>query len=429
MAQIFSTSIQLVLHSPVGTFLLILLPIALPIMLFYVFWILRFRWITMKFVEKQKTVLLEIKLPKEQLKSPAGMEIFFSYLAQSGASTYADLYLDGKTRPWFSCELVSVGGDVKFFVWCSQAAYKTVVEAQLYAQYPNVEIHEVRPEDDYTNLVHFDMNDYPMYALNFGLSKEDVYPIKTYIDYGLDKDSKEEYKIDPMTSVLEFLGSMKKGEHAWIQILVQKHQKEGWKEGVLEKEARDLKDEVKKEIDKIREAAIPEPKNDEDTFRFPNPTKGQIEIIGALERSASKPAFDTMVRGVYIAEKEAFNPTNIGGIIGCFRQYSSNTLNGFKLGVNTDVTSLEKDIARFLFPPMAKRNAKIRDEMREEWLHAYKLRSFFQWPYKHLGSGPFILNTEELATIFHFPSGITSQTPTLKRVGSKKSEAPSNLPV
>jgi hypothetical protein len=51
-------------------------------------------------------------------------------------------------------------------------------------------------------------------------------------------------------------------------------------------------------------------------------------------------------------------------------------------------------------------------------------------PYKNYGGDkPFILTTEELATVFHFPSGLVSQTPTLKRVGSKKSEAPSNLPV
>jgi hypothetical protein len=39
-----------------------------------------------------------------------------------------------------------------------------------------------------------------------------------------------------------------------------------------------------------------------------------------------------------------------------------------------------------------------------------------------------ILNTEELATIFHFP-GQVAGTPTLERVPSKKAEAPSNLPI
>jgi len=41
---------------------------------------------------------------------------------------------------------------------------------------------------------------------------------------------------------------------------------------------------------------------------------------------------------------------------------------------------------------------------------------------------PYILTTEELATIYHFP-GSVSTTPNLNRVPSKKAEAPSNLPL
>jgi hypothetical protein len=38
-----------------------------------------------------------------------------------------------------------------------------------------------------------------------------------------------------------------------------------------------------------------------------------------------------------------------------------------------------------------------------------------------------ILNTEELATIFHFP-GQVSQAPSFRRVDSKVAKPPSNLP-
>ena len=410
--------------------LVILLPIFLPIILIIVFWILRFRWITLKFVEAQKPCLLEIKLPKEILKSPAGMEIFFSYLSQGGAGNYGEAFIDGKTRPWFSCELVSVGGEVKFFVWCSQAKFKNIVETQLYAQYPNIEVHEVDLANDYTNAVHFDMEKYGMSGVQYTFTKPDPYPIKTYIDYGLDKDPKDEYKIDPMTSVLEYLGSLRPGENAWIQILIQKHEKEDWKHGVLKREARDIKAEHKAEIEKVRQEAIPKPEDDEEekTFKFPNPTKGQVEVIAALERSASKTPFDCMIRSIYIAEKAAFNPINIGGLIGGLRQYGSNNLNGFKPKFGTDISDARKDLTRIL-PFLKKSNDEKILGFKKNIFHAYKLRSFFQWPYKHYKGKPFVMNTEELATIFHFPGGIVSQTPTLKRVGSKKSEAPSNLPV
>ena len=40
----------------------------------------------------------------------------------------------------------------------------------------------------------------------------------------------------------------------------------------------------------------------------------------------------------------------------------------------------------------------------------------------------FTLNAEELATIYHFP-GRVSTTPTFKRIESKKSDPPVDLPV
>ncbi len=49
----------------------------------------------------------------------------------------------------------------------------------------------------------------------------DYLPIKTYVDFGLDKDPKEEFKTDPLTQILEAMGSIGKGEHMWYQVLVQ----------------------------------------------------------------------------------------------------------------------------------------------------------------------------------------------------------------
>lgn len=418
-------SLLLAFHNS-GRYLLILFPIVMPFVLFYVFWIVRFRWLTMKFVESQKTCLLQIKLPKEITKSPAAMEIFFSQLVPGGAGGYAEAFIDGKTRPWFSCEIVSVEGEVRFYVWCSQAKFKNLVEAQLYAQYPNIEIYEA---EDYTKDLVFDLEKYKMHSVQFALSEPDPLPIKTYIDYGLDKDQKDEYKIDPMTSVLEYFGSLKKGEYGWIQILFQKREDLSIKHGTFAK-SKKLKKQIEEEINKIREEAIPKTKDkDKDTIKFPNPTKGQTERIAAIERSASKTPFECMVRALYIAEKDSFNPINIAGIMGSFRQYNSGSLNGFKVGTVSDVSDLRKDIA-FVLPFFSKRNDKKISDIKKSMFFAYKLRSYFQYPYKNYGDKkPFILTSEELATIFHFPSGMVSQTPTLKRVGSKKSEAPSNLPI
>jgi len=413
------------LLSTIGKYLLLILPIALPIILLIAIWVVRFRWLTMKFVDAQKTCLLEIRLPKEITKSPLAMEIFFTHLAQSGAGNYGEAFIDGKTRAWFSCEIVSTGGQVRFFVWCSNATkFRNLVEAQLYAQYPNLEIFEA---DDYTKDFYFDTEKYPLFGLQYTLVQPDPYPIKTYIDYGLDQDQKDEYKIDPITSVIEFLGSLKKGENAWIQILLQKHEKEGVFHGKLG-EPKDLKKEVEDEIKKIKKSTVPEG-DEKTTLKFPNPTKGQQAVIAALERSATKTPYDCMIRSIYITENGAFVPANIGGLVGCFKQYGSKDLNGFKPGLLSDADDAKKDWGRIFSLYQKKLDNDVLD-VKKSLLYAYKLRSFFQYPYKNYKDNkPFVLTTEELATIFHFPSGMVSQTPTLKRVPSKKSEAPSNLPI
>jgi len=303
-------------------------------------------------------------------------------------------------------------GEVKFFIW-SPTKFRNLIEAQLYAQYPSIEIHEA---EDYMAWAHVDPVNIPMWATYFKFTKNSVYPIKTYVDYGLDQDPKEEFKIDPMTSVLEYLGSLKKGEQTWIQIIIQAHRKVGIKDAVVFAKG-DWKKGAKHEIEKIRkEATIERPGSE--FPGMPNPTKGQQNTIAALERSISKFPFETAIRGCYIAKKEAFNPINITGLIGTFRQYSSNDdVNGFKLGWFTDFDYPWQDFRR------------IRRTFEEkEMLEAIKLRSFFQPPFKNFHQTPIILNTEELATIFHFP-GSAVGTPGLTRLPSKRVEPPTNLPI
>jgi hypothetical protein len=407
----------------VSKLLIILLPFALPVFFLIAWWVIRLKAIQLKFLQGINPILLEIRLPKELFKSPAAMEIFFSYMFQSGPGNYGEAFVDGAVKPWFSCELVSIEGNVRFFVW-TWKKFRNLMEAQLYAEFPNIEILEA---EDYAKNLSYSPDKQFLFGIQYALTKADPYPIKTYVDYGLDKNEKDEYKVDPINAVLEYLGTMKKGEVAGIQILIQKHEKEGWTLGRLF-EKPDWKKAAADEIKKLREGTVLD--LGEGSFKMPNPTKGQMEVINAIERSVSKVPFDCMVRGMYLAEKDKMNPYNISGVIGCMRQYSSNTLNGFKPGFLTSTSDLQKDLIKFL--PWIFKN-KIEGEIeedKEEFMQAYKLRSYFQTPFRFWGSRPqYVLNTEELATIFHFPSSIVSQTPTLTRVPSKKSEAPSNLPI
>jgi len=393
----------------------ILSPIWLPLLSAYIFWFFWVMYVRAYFFYNQKYLLLEIKLPREIMKSPLAMESVFNGLHQSvGEATWFDKYWSGKTRTWFSFEIVSIEGNVRFFVW-TRAFWKEVIEAQIYAQYPEVEIIEA---NDYTKMIDFNKKEIIIWGADFKLTEPDPYPIKTYIDYGLDKDPKEEFKVDPISPMIEHFGSIGSGEHLWMQFIIRVNKNEKKKKGVWFGKT-GWKEEAEEEINKILQR---DPKTKTSSIisaaGFPiDPilSEDEREKAKVLGRSITKLGFDVGMRGIYLAEKDKFRPINIMGLMGTVKQFNSNTLNKFAPARYSTVFKYEwQDYKNTLKNRAGKRV-----------FDAYRRRSYFHHPYK---TQPFVMNTEELATMYHFP-GSTVSTPTISRVPSKKSEAPSNLPI
>ncbi len=380
-------------------------PVWGPFILGLIFWVWWVRFVQMAFNEAQPRILLEIKAPREVDKSPLAMEVVLgAFLQGHRESSFIARYWKGQSRPWFSLEIVSLGGHVHFYVW-TEANMKNVIQSQFYSQYPGVEVVEV---DDYVKKAPFDLTKMNMWAMQYEYNKSPVYPIKTYVDYGLDKDPKEEYKVDPLVSMIEFFGSIKKDEQIWFQFVIRQHKSEK-RAGLFSKKS-SWKDDAEKVIKKLREALM-----DEETKRERRPTKGESDTIAAIERSISKPAFDVGIRAIYWAPREAFDKSTPSGISSTFRLYNSESLNGFRHGYESDFTKLPWEDFRDM--RVAKRKRTMMD--------AYKRRNFFFFPFT---ANPLIMNTEALATVYHIP-GKTSTTPTFERIPSKKAQAPSNLPV
>ncbi len=367
-----------------------------------------------QFFAKQTYILLEIKLPKEIFKSPKAMEFFLNGLYQPfGEANWYARWWKGSTRPWFSLEIVSIDSFIHFFIW-TKKSYKSAIEANLYSQYPGIEIFEV---PDYTLPINFNPETVGLFAAEFSLSKSDAYPIKTYVDYGMDKDPKEEFKLDPMTPLIEFLGSLGRGHQVWIQIVLRAHINED-KDPVTGKMI-DLKwkKAAEKEIENILKKTAGE--KDETGKIIPGSgrrlTEVESETIKALDRSTSKQGYDVGIRVIYTAPKDVFNPDNISGILGGMMHYNSSNLNSFRPSIAG---------GKYGVYPWQDRKKKKTNMEKQIILDAYKRRAYFYPPYKRIH---FVLNTEELATIFHFPGGV-SNTPTVSRIESKKAEAPGNLP-
>lgn len=391
------------------------------------------QWLKYKraeFIKNIAWITLEIKLPREITKSPVAMESVLEAFQQGGGlSNWWDKYRKGNMLNWFSLEIASFGGDIHFYIRTNKK-FKNIIESYIYAQYPGIEILEV---EDYTNRIRYDAKDINIMGSNFVLTKEDYYPIKTYVDYGLDKDPKEEYKTDPITPMLEFMGSLKGQEEVWYQILLRADKQKDWK-----KEAKDA-------VAKIMMRKDAKDADEAKAFTEAKLTQGEKDVIKAIERSATKSGFEVFIRGMYLAPTDSFDGSKISSFMGMLKPFGSPSLNSFQ----------PQDDTSFVFPWQDNKAGSKLIHKKEYMFKKFVLRTFgeyydqfdgfsFMYELNHrfdyfLRHGPnfskwvhgkssFVLNTEELATLYHFP-GKVAGTPTFKRIASTKSEAPTNLPI
>ncbi len=383
------------------------------VVFFALFFIARRLWIHLKrlqFLANIKWTLIEVRIPKDVFKSPLAMElVLINAIHQGSYGNWYHKYIQGRLPLWFSLEIVSIGGKIYFFIMAPSKYgpfnYKDLIESNIYSQYPQAEINEV---PDYTDMVNMEgENSFGVWGTEYALKKDASYGIKTYIDYGVDKAMSldENQKVDPITSAMELLGSLKEGEQIWIQFLVQASQsrfsdpkkwfgKRGWT------------DVVKDEITKVKDSLKPKEKGEPAKQLSP----GEKDRLALLERRLEKPGFDCGIRALYLAQKGKFRGSNIAGLLGLFKQYSTGS-NSISLKNATGTDYPWQDI------------------------NAYRLRSFFYPPHqkkyvalRKIERNPSVLNSEELATLYHFPSGV-AETPTFKRILSKKAEPPTNLPI
>lgn len=393
-------------------------------------------FVSERFIGGIEWAILEIQLPRVMTKTPLAMELFLSnalyHMSQKGGW---ETYWQGAVHFWYSLELVSIDGQVHFFIRVP-SRIKKLVESQLYAQFPQVRVFDV---PDYTDAIPRYTNDGPFYmwGCEFQLEKEDPWSIKTYKDFGLDKASdKEEMKTDPMSGVLEFLGSLERGEQLWIQIIIRQSEKTYHTHGTLFKH-HGFYEEAEQFFNKT---LLPFSKDNvspiDGSVRLEQkvPAKLDTEVKKGYEKM-SQLVFDTGIRMVVLADKsqvslETFNNTRRASRL-LFRQYGDMSSNFFERKNSTQFDSTWGD-------PFGKRAERLKHYM----LTYYKLRTLFFPPIlrssqrggllRHffIANPPqmSVLSTEEIATIYHFP-GLVSETPTFKRIESKTAKPPANLPM
>lgn len=222
------------------------------------------------------------------------------------------------------------------------------------------------------------------------LKQDFSYPIATY----------QETKRDAMQAILNALSTVTHEDGAAIQILM-RPARENWSKAVIGRTEKIRKDKgLKKGVGavlSIKELA-------EALWKPPVPTEVKPEdkqlstleqnTIDALEEKTRHPGYEVLVRVVASSNTAARSQTILKNVVAAFSLFDSPGKNGFKFAPAKDI---ENFVTAFIFRFMPQ-------EVRQN-----------------------ILNSVELATIFHFPDQRNTSTSQLQRQASKQVDGPQHM--
>ncbi len=374
-------------------------------------------------------VLLAVDVPPLFIQTPKAVEQIFAHL--SGISThphFGEEYWMGKKQKYFSLEIVSIEGYIQFLIR-TEAGNRDLVEAAVYAQYPEAEITEV---EEYTSVIpdKYPNDDYDIFGVDFVLEQNEAYPIRTHSHFE-SNISKDMVFSDPMAAILENFTRIGQGEDLWLQIIIEPAGSH-WKEHGIEVVKELLGQEahhgggggIGSFFDSIIrgilhelwsiwhwnfEGVEHEEHEESGAKKMSDLTPGEKTTIEAIEEKISKIGFKSKIRALYAAHHNVYNPDHcIDGLIGALSQFHQ--LNG-----NSIVP----------FAITHKLYAMAHD--RENWMKTAFVKAFKKRKMKYLGN-PYVLNIEELATIWHFPLPFV-KAPLLQKANAKRAEPPINLPI
>lgn len=390
----------------------------------------------------QNWTLLEIHIPREIRKGPRAMEQVLGALHQlrNAPGTPKEIYWDGELTRSFGLEIVSFGGQVHFYIR-TYSKFKDLVEAAIFSYYPDIELEEV---EDYAKLLpesYEKMTDQEMnvWGTELVLRKEGAYPIRSYKEF---EAPDEEHQYDPISAILEVLSKVKSGEVLGIQILIAPADAKWLEEAraVVDK-LRDKKasgggaPKAKNKIDfstgilPIIETVVPEKKDEPKALTR---TPGETDTLKAIEENLRKPAFETLIRLIYLAPKASFFDTLAKkGVLSAFNQYGSNDLNSF--AENGKAATKVRGWG-FVFPNVrlayAKQRMLLNYRKRQTPIAPFMGKLITSHMFNiNFGSKRSVLSSESLATLFHPPTFLVLTAPHVQRVESRRAGPPAGLAI
>lgn len=372
-----------------------------------------------------------MRIPREILKSARGMDQVLQSIAamRNSAGDLEEKYKDGEIPYWTTLEMVSFGGEIHFYIRVYRKL-RALVEASFYAFYPEIELLDIPPEEDYAKnfLPHtigeLTASGRTLWGSEMVLTKPGLYPLKTYIEF---ENMDEAHQLDPMSAFLETLSKIRPDEQFFIQFNIQPLPR-SWGDA-FEHEFDELKKPVRVKIDDVGHS-------EEDGLlsatvqRTPSQTQ-YLEMIG---RNLGKPAFETTIRFMYLYPTGRNNDSFARRIVlATFNQFADAGLNSFRRNEKM-ATKLKGWNFPYVFSNL---RVKLREQRlieyyrdREMWTETKMGRILSSHPFNfNTHSQPQILSSESLASLWHPPSNLVLTGPHTKRMESKKMGAPSGLPI
>ncbi len=397
-----------------------------------------------KYGSTLKYIFLEVKIDETNERSPFAMEQVFAALHAIHTNSSWGEKFAGKYIAATTCEMVSLGGRVSY-IFKIVDRYRNLLESAIFAQYPKAEIYEV--EDYLKNLPRFynpETADFNFWGTQMNKRKdkhESAYPIRTFGGF---EHTEQKTFIDPLAAVIEAYSNLQPYELMATQIVFKPVQDADWKKPVEDKILKKLRGNPVKHVTSRfdfladiplqiltglfniltpspSEPVKPKKEKEEPASMIQHLSEGQKQVIAAVEKQQDKISYEVKIRLFYLAPKDKFNKgLRIPEIIGAYRNFDEPSLNGLKPDLKKTWTDVGFKFFESLEKPL---RTKQKITRMRKFLIAFKDRDHYK------GSGKTYLNTEELASIFHFPVIPNARVSQIERVTTVKSAPPSNLPV
>lgn len=339
--------------------------------------------------DKQHGVLLSIEVPKENEITPLAAELMFASL--HGVYKPELEKVKSAVQDVMSFEIQAQEKSIRFFVWVP-AYLQGYVEGQVYAQYPGVNIQEVKDYATPTKLG----DSTAIAGAELVLNKEDIFPIKSF----------DNFEVDPLAAITSTLSKLTDPAQIWVQLIV-RPENDRWRNRAIEyiEAIKAGKTDLAASIIKGLKSLATDVVQTAISGKVPDSSHGAGEhakvlapgvedALKQIEAKSTKLGFQTKIRIVAIDKDWETAKQRLDLVVGSFKQFNTTNLNGF---IASPLTASRDQIAEM-----------------------YANREF--------ASGGPILNVTELASIYHLPSKTVS-TPHIVWAGSKKGEPPANLPL